>query len=136
MQEQGVAQPEHLRARAQPLPEHAVGPEQRRVRAAQPRRGFQILRVDVAQVAVQHHGLVVAQHDVHRATGGRGLLLQAVQQPQGFRDLRAAVEHVATDHQRAVAEAPAFVLVDDPVRAQQSPQQAELAVDVRQRGHP
>jgi len=76
---------------------------------------------------------VVAEDEMHRATGGRGLLLQAVQQPERLGHLRPAVEHVAGHHQRVGAERPVILCVDDPVRAQQPHQQVVLAVDVRHR---
>lgn len=86
-----------------------------------------------ANLVVQHHGFVVAEHEVHCATGGGGLLLQAVQQPEGLGHLRAAVEHIAGNDQRVLAQRPAVLCVDDLVGAQQAYQQPVLAMDVGQR---
>ncbi|MNL26081.1 hypothetical protein D3C87_1475900 [compost metagenome] len=74
---------------------------------------------------------MVAQHEVHRAAGGLGLLLQAVQQPECLGHLRATVEYVAGHHQGGIAQRPLVLRIDHVMGAQQPDQQAVLAVDVR-----
>ncbi len=133
MQEQRVAHPRDRRRLPQPRAEHAVGGVQRRIRTAQQARDLRVLRVEVAQVVVQLHGFVVAQHEQHVATGRARLPLQLLQQPECLGDLRAAVEHIAAHHQQAIAPGPAVLCVDQVVGAQQLTQDAVLAVDVRQR---
>ena len=57
-------------------------------------RGFDVLGVQIAQVAAHHHGFVVAQHQFHATTGPGRLGFQLVQQPENLQVVRPAVEHV------------------------------------------
>ncbi|KAG1087503.1 hypothetical protein G6F40_013708 [Rhizopus arrhizus] len=133
VQEQGVTDLQQHRAGTQPLADHRICAVQLRVAAAEQLPAAQGLRVDVALVVVPPHGLVVAEHEVHRATGSGGLLLKAIQQPERFGHLRAAVEHITGDDQGVLAHCPTVLGIDHFVGAQQAHQQTVLAMDVGQR---
>ncbi|MNV36175.1 hypothetical protein D3C71_1276430 [compost metagenome] len=133
MQEQGVADTQQHRPRAQPLADHRISAVQLRIAATEQLCAAQVLGIDVTQVVVQHHRLVIAEDEMHRAAGLGCLLLQAVQQPECLGDLRATVEHIAGDHQRVAAQRPLVLRIDHLVGAQQGAQQLVLTMDVGHR---
>ena len=86
--------------------------------------------MQIAQIATHHHGLVVAEHQVHAAASLACLRLQRVQQPEDFGLVWPAIEHVAQDHEPSLAEVPLERTVHDAMRAQHLHQDFVFAMGI------
>ncbi len=90
---------------------------------------------DVAKVPGKIHRLVVAMHDMHRASGRRCFPAQAHQQVHHLLAVIAAVQQVAERHQVRFAARPAELPVNQPGALQQRHQLLIGAMDVADHDH-
>ena len=76
------------------------------------RKGGEFRGRHIAQIAGQIHDLVIAEHQVDAAAGGRGLGLQPHDQVERPARFRAPIEDVAVDYEMGRAAAPGSGFVD------------------------
>ena len=92
-----------------------------------------VLFGDVAQIANDVHGLVIADEGMNGA-GFRGLYCSAINQVQHFPGSGAAVDHVSIEHQMRGAAGPGVLVVDQVRGAEKFHQPVVIPMDVSQ-GH-
>ena len=120
----------HGVARGYPVAQLRAAPQQLGIFHHEPLGQQLVFVLGVAQVVHQHHGFVVAQHEIDTASCRLGLLLELIHEPHYLYGVLAAVHYVAYHHKAVAAVGPAIVGVDHAVALQQADDTVEVAVRI------
>jgi len=116
--------------RCQPAAEQGAVVEQLVLPLAEDSRDMEVLLLGRLEVALQVLDLMIADDEVHRATGLPGGLLELVGRPEHLGCGGASVDEVTHQHQVSRSERPMERLIGNAMGDQELPEGPETALDI------